>query len=72
MGTSWQGRPDTVHPGKGTTIGGLKRTVQVAETTTAEEHVAEGHGLLEVPQNSRRAGINGADATVEATAVPRP
>ena len=38
---------------------GLKRPVQVAEMTTAEQLVAEGHAILEVPQNGGQALTNG-------------
>ena len=51
---------------------GLKRVVQVAEMTTAEQLVAEGHALLEGPQNGGPAltngGTNGAGTTAEAKA----
>ena len=51
---------------------GLKRPVQVAEMTTAEQLVAEGHALLEVPQNGGQAlangDTNGAGTTAEAQA----
>ncbi len=38
---------------------GLKRPVQVAEMTTAEQLVTEGHALLEVAQNGEPALSNG-------------
>jgi len=51
---------------------GLKRSVQVAEMTTAEQLVAEGHALLEVPQNGEQVltngGTNGAGTAAEAKA----
>jgi hypothetical protein len=51
---------------------GLQRPVQVAEMTTAEQLVAEGHALLEVPQNGgqvlRNGSPNGAGTTAEAKA----
>jgi hypothetical protein len=51
---------------------GLKRPVQVAEMTTAEQLVAEGHALLEVPQNGGQVltndGTNGAGTAAEARA----
>jgi hypothetical protein len=51
-------------------VRGLKRTVQVAETTSAEQLVAEGHTLLEVPHNGGQepttGGTNGAGTTAGA------
>jgi len=51
---------------------GLQRPVQVAEMTTAEQLVAEGHALLEVAQNGGQAltngRTNGAGTTAEARA----
>jgi hypothetical protein len=51
-------------------VRGLKRTVQVAETTSAEQLVAEGHTLLEVPHNGGHepttGGTNGAGTTAGA------
>jgi hypothetical protein len=51
---------------------GLQRPVQVAEMTTAEQLVTEGHALLEVPENGGQVltngGTNGAGTAVEAKA----
>ena len=51
---------------------GLQRAVQVAEMTTAEQLVAGGHALLEVPQNGGQVltngGANGAGTAAEVKA----
>jgi hypothetical protein len=55
---------------------GLKRSVPVAEMTTAEHLVAEGHALLEAPQNGGHElttdGANGAGTAAEVKAGSAP